>query len=161
MSKRPVKSTTQGSAPLSFNVFWQTIANDLGNSRVKVNPKADSIKHFLRSDSDHRDFLRVIIQQSYKRCQCYHLNARFDVNIALDVLGETAFTLTGNKEDDLLDIELLEEIAWIINHHFADKIKMPQSLLDDSNVGKSDRETNSNSVVSLSNRKIQRANQIQ
>jgi len=94
MSKDSVKIKAQKQDFLSFSEFWQTIANDLGNSRIKVNTNAESIKQFLRADSDHKEFLRTLIHQSYKRCQCYHLNARFDVNIALDVLGETSLRKT-------------------------------------------------------------------
>ena len=153
MTKDRVKSTLRKKNALSFSSFWWTIASELGNSRIKINPKAESIKQFLKSDSDHKDFLRKLIQQSYKRCHCYHLNARFDVNVALDLLGETFFTLTGNKEDDLLDIELLEEVAWIINQHYPQHIEMPLSMLTQDN------SEHSKSVISLSDQKILRANQ--
>lgn len=164
MSKDSVKIKAQNQDFLSFSEFWQTIANELGNSRIKINVEAESIKQFLRADSDHKEFLRTLIHQSYKRCHCYHLNARFDVNIALDVLGETSFHLKGNREDDLLDIELLEEIAWLISQHYEHKVNMPESLL----ISKSEEQTNmtpnenqpgvKTPIISLSKRKIRLAN---
>lgn len=167
MSKDSVKIQAQNCDFLGFSDFWQTIANELGNSRIKVNVKAESIKQFLEADSDHREFLRKLIYQSYKRCRCYHLNARFDVNIALDVLGETSFNLKGNKEDDLLDIELLEEIAWLISQLFEHKIDMPSSLLNTENhkvAGHTSRSPKPSTaptktpIISLSKRKIRLAN---
>jgi len=169
MSKESLKIKAQNRDFLGFSDFWQTIANELGNSRIKVNTEAESIKQFLLPDSDHKEFLRKLIHQSYKRCQCYHLNARFDVNIALDVLGETSFSLKGNKEDDLLDIELLEEIAWLISQHYAHKVKMPASLLKNAveeagdqrpDASRDSLPTTKTPIISLSKRKIRMANRI-
>ncbi len=167
MSKDSVKIKAQNRDFLSFSEFWQTIANELGNSRIKINPQAESIKQFLRADSDHKEFLRRLIHQSYKRCHCYHLNARFDVNIALDVLGETSFNLKGNKEDDLLDIELLEEIAWLISQHYEHRVNMPESLLINTSEASDEHSSMTASengsigktpIISLSKRKIRIAN---
>ncbi|MFT6032091.1 MAG: hypothetical protein ACI854_000618 [Arenicella sp.] len=148
---------------LGFNQFWQTIASELGNSRFKINTKAESIKYFLAAESDHKDFLRVLIRQSYKRCRCYHLNARFDVNIALDILGETSYKLQGTRQDDLMDIELLEEIAWLINQHYSHAIEMPESMLAQqaSNVGELNGPISSEvgAIFSMSKIKTRRANQ--
>ena len=167
MSKDSVKFKAQNQDFLSFSEFWQTIANELGNSRIKINPHAESIKQFLQADSDHKEFMRKLIHQSYKRCHCYHLNARFDVNIALDVLGETSFKLKGNKEDDLLDIELLEEIAWLISQRYGHKVNMPESLLvnaseandDHTSAFESEQQAKAKTpIISLSKRKIRLAN---
>ena len=111
--------------------------------------------------------MRKLIHQSYKRCHCYHLNARFDVNIALDVLGETSFQLKGNKEDDLLDIELLEEIAWLISQRYGYRVNMPESLLVNASEASDDHTSDVESepqakaktpIISLSKRKIRIAN---
>jgi hypothetical protein len=115
-----------------------------------------------------------LIQQSYKRCHCYHLKARFDVNVALDILGETSYTLQGNKEDDLMDIELLEEIAWLINQHYGQAIEMPDSMLSDIHNEEKGEERDlcepgsnkasskkSSPVISMTKLKIRRANRRQ
>jgi len=172
MSKDSLQINQINGKNLGFNEFWQMIASELGNSRLKINSQAKSIKYFLDASSDHKEFLRNLIHQSYKRCHCYHLNARFDVNIALDILGETSYSLQGSKEDDLLDIELLEEIAWLIDQHFSTLIETPKSLLSSnyqlvshSKQASSERDTLTargtsvpSSVVSLSNLKIRKAN---
>jgi len=169
MSKDSLQIKKINGKTIVFSEFWQTIASGLGNSRVKINRKAESIKNFLDPESDHKDFIRILIQQSYKRCCCYHLNARFDVNVALDMLGETSYTLQGNKEDDLMDIELLEEIAWLINQHYGQAIQMPDSMLSDNHSGAKCQEKEScqlssskaGPVISLSKLKIRRANRKQ
>lgn len=162
MNKDSLQIKEIPSRTVGFSEFWHAIASELGSSRLKVNLGAESIKYFLDAESDHKDFLRKIIHQSYKRCRCYHLKARFDVNIALDVLGETSYKLQGTKEDDLLDIELLEEIAWLVSQHYGHLIKMPDSILMSDNrvTNTTKKETNKEyQVVSLSKLKIQRANQ--
>ena len=156
---------SSGKTP-GFSVFWQTIASGLGNSRLRINPRAESIKHYLDVESDHKYFLKALILQSYKRCRCYHLNARFDVNIALDILGETSYSLQGSREDDLLDIELLEEIAWLINQHYSHLIEMPESLLAAEDKNRLDlRPMNTKQkprerirIVSMARLKIRKAN---
>jgi hypothetical protein len=170
MSKDSLQIKKINGKTIIFSEFWNTIASGLGNSRFKINTKAESIKYFLDPESDHKDFLRILIQQSYKRCRCYHLNARFDVNVALDILGETSYALQGNKEDDLLDIELLEEIAWLIDQHYGQAIEMPDSMLVDGHSEErylcqpSSSKISSNKagpVISLSKLKIRRANRKQ
>ncbi len=151
---------------LGFSDFWQSIASGLGNSRLIVDTQAESIKYFLDAESDHATLLRGVIQQSYKRCHCYHLKARFDVNVALDVLGETSHNLHGTKEDDLIDIELLEEIAWLINQYYRPLIEMPTSMLSQvSQAFVNERQQSpeqkpkaTGSVVSMANIKIMQQN---
>ncbi len=167
MSKDFVQIKRIKGKSLTFSEFWCTIASELGNSRLKVDRKAQSIRYFLALESDHRAFLRTLIHQSYKRCHCYHLNAPIDVNIVLDLLGETNHTLQGSKEDDLLDIELLEEIAWLVSRHYHQLIEMPTSMLPDQTCfsdkspsqASSRSSTNTNQIVSISGMKIRKANQ--
>jgi len=165
MNKDSLQIKNINGKTIIFSEFWQTIASGLGNSRFKINTKAESIRYFLDPESDHKDFLRILIQQSYKRCRCYHLNARFDVNVVLDILGETSYTLQGNKEDDLMDIELLEEIAWLLNQHYGQAIEMPESMLTDDRSEERDLcQLSSNKVgpvISMSKLKIRRANRKQ
>jgi len=167
MSKDSLQIKEIDGKTLGFSDFWQTVACELGSSRLKINHKATSIKFFLDAESDHKDFLRSLIHLSYKRCHCYHLNARFDVNIALDILGETCFKLQGIKEDDLLDIELLEEIAWLINQNYGNRIRMPESMLpakrsaylEPEEQQSTNRQKARSPIVSISHVKIRKANQ--
>jgi hypothetical protein len=156
MSKDSLQIKKINGKTIIFSEFWNTIASGLGNSRFKINLKAESIKYFLDPESDHKDFLRILIQQSYKRCRCYHLNARFDVNVALDILGETSYTLQDNKEDDLMDIELLEEIAWLINQHYGQAIEIPNSMLSSmlSVDDPSEERDNEHDLCQLSSNKV-------
>ena len=140
---------------IKFVEFWRFIARNLGNSQCLLNPHANHIKDFLASNSDHRGFLKDVVAQSYLRCGCHHLKDSLDVNVVLDVLGETAFSLKGAHADDLLDIELLEEICWLICQHYPSHIEAPElpSVLINSK-----KEGDRAPIVSLHNVKIRIAN---
>ena len=111
--------------PIKFIEFWRFIAKELGDSQCLLNPQANRIKDFLDSDNDYRSFFKDVVAQSYVRCSCHHLKDTIDVNVVLDVLGETAYSLQGAHADDLLDIELLEEICWLICQQYPRHIEHP------------------------------------
>ena len=95
----------------------------MGSVRIKINENASSINDFIHPDSDS---IKDIIRASYTRSQCYHLDSEVNVNDVLDILGEHAHQINGNLAADLLDIELLEEIAWHISERFINYIDIPQ-----------------------------------
>lgn len=138
------------SGQIQFIEFWVFIASKLGSSRLKIDTQASSIHDLLAQGSDHPQYLKGVITQSYKRSQCHHLRAPINVNYVLDILGETAFELQGKECDDLFDIELLEEIAWHIDERYAQNIEIKTTDQPDS--------PNKADVVSLPSAKIKRAN---
>jgi len=135
---------------IPFIEFWLFIGSELGSSRLKLNSHAESIHQVLDKGSDHQHYLKNIITQSYKRSRCNHLRAPININHVLDVLGETAYELQGKRCDDLMDIELLEEIAWHIGERYERHLNIPTQ-----NHTKDDRKAE---VLSLPNAKIRRAN---
>lgn len=119
----------------------------MGNVRVQINEDASSINDFIDPNSD---FIKDIIRTSYSRSKCYHLKSPVNVNDILDILGEYAYQLSGNRAVDLLDIEFLEEIAWHISERFISYINVP-----------SPRQTNNEKlghVISFPAAKIRKAN---
>lgn len=142
---------------IKFIEFWRFIASELGNSQCLLNPRANRIKDFLDNDNDHRSFFKDVVAQSYVRCGCHHLKDKIDVNVVLDILGETAYSLQGAYADDLLDIELLEEICWLICQQYPMHIETPSlpSTQIDIRLKKSHHKA---PVVSLPNIKIRIAN---
>jgi len=121
MSKHSAQHPNKFGKSPSFMDFWLTIASGLGNSRLKLNRKASSIHRFIDQNSDHKDYLRQAIQQSYKL-------SRYD----------------------LLDIELLEEIAWLIGERFQQSLEL--------DVTHDDQATTGSKVISLDKVRIKRAN---
>lgn len=122
MSKHSAQDTAHKTSSLRFVDFWLSVAQELGSSRLDINHEAHSIKSIFAANSDHRDYLREVVRQSYLRSQCKKLSDAIDLHTVLDILGETAFELKGQQADDLMDIELLEEIAWVISQRYAHHI---------------------------------------
>jgi len=121
----------------------------MGSSHLRINVNAKSIHDFISPDSS---FLRDIVKNSYSRSRCYNLHSTLDMNALLDILGEHAYSLKGDLSDDLLDIELLEEIAW----HIGERYK-PCLSLDTEQKQKPTRK-HYNNIIDFPSRKIRRAN---
>jgi hypothetical protein len=143
---------------ISFFDFWLFIADQLGDSRLRINKNAGNIHQLIDLGSDHTPHLRKAIIQSYKQSRCYHLQAPIDLIAVLDILGETAYDLQGKQLDDLLDIELLEEIAWYISERFGAIIAPQLSSSGSTQRGESHKQTAACKIVSLPNEKIKRLN---
>lgn len=133
---------------VSFFEFWLFIARELGDSHLTVNPKAGDIHGLLAADSDTKDFLRKAIKKSYKQSKCNYLEAPVNIEVVLDVLGETAYALRDNQRDDLFDIELLEEIGWLISQRYGHYLELDEEPKKEAD----------GHVISFPNYKIRQAN---
>jgi len=121
----------------------------MGSSHLRINVNAKSIHDFVSPDSE---FLREIVRNSYSRSHCYNLNSMLDMNTVLDILGEQAYGLRGDVSDDLLDIELLEEIAWHIGERYSHCLEIKKLPRE----GRKRRYFNN--VIDFPARKIKQAN---
>ena len=117
------------------------------------------IHQFIDASSDHFPYLRDAITLSYKRSQCHHLGANIDLIAVLDILGETAFNLQGKQSDDLLDIELLEEIAWYISERFGEALQVQLAAAEQAFKSQVSNAKRKPQIISLTKVRIQRSNQ--
>ena len=147
------RSNSVNSSGPQFIEFWLLVASELGTSRLHINESAKSIRNVIHRNSDAPIYLHDAIKKSYKLSRCQRLTSPVNLECVLDILGETAYTLQGDQADDLLDIELLEEIAWVIGSHYAEQI---QTLLN-SNQSR-DPIGSQCQIVSFPNYKIRKAN---
>ncbi|RBP50980.1 hypothetical protein [Arenicella xantha] len=152
MNKHTAHTPQKMTPNLGFLKFWQAIGEELGNSKLKINTSASTVRQILAPNSDHREYLSEIIRLSYTRSRCTNLNDAIDLNSVLDVLGETAFELQGQHADDLLDIELLEEIAWVVSERFGAYLQTESTQQNSSNGNSTAR------IISLSKIKTLQAN---
>lgn len=107
---------------VSFAEFWHLVATELGQARLVLNPKATNIDSLIDNNSDVRAYLHHAIRKTYKQSGCQNLDSPISLEAVLDTLGETAYTLQSDQAGDLFDIELLEEIAWLICDRFAGQV---------------------------------------
>ena len=117
---------------LEFIQFWLFIAQQLGSSRLKLNPRARDVHDLFDRNNDSKGYLKQIILDSYKRSRCHSLYSQISIDVVLDLLGETAYQLRNNHLDDLFDIELLEEIAWHISDRYKHYLHIETTSSDQS-----------------------------
>lgn len=101
----------------SFSDFWRTVCDQLGDHRIAINSCAEGKRDLLNAESLHPDFVKELVYACFDRSQKTKKH-RVDVSALLDHMGILAHGMRESYSDDLLDIELLEEIAWVINTHF-------------------------------------------
>jgi len=134
---------------VEFRHFWKFIAKQIGDSRLTLNHSARKVENFMQLDCDPKNCLRSVSIESYKRSNCKNLNSPVDLNVVLDVLGETAYALRGQSRDDLFDIELLEEVAWHIANRYSSLIHIEQPNKDSTTGAK---------IISFPDYRIRKAN---
>lgn len=122
MSKATPPYEQQGRKSVCFTHFWQTVADQLPHVRLHINKDATTINEYISQHSDIYSYLHRAIKQSFKLSHCQNLNSPLSMEVVLDVLGETAFTLQNEHSGDLFDVELLEEIAWLICDRYPEQI---------------------------------------
>lgn len=110
------------SKQILFSDFWLLVASELGDARLVLNKDAKTISGFINKNSDVRAYLHTAIKQSYKLSRCDNLHSPISLEHVLDILGETAHQLQQSALGDLFDIELLEEIAWLICDRYASQV---------------------------------------
>ncbi len=138
-----------------FSDFWEGVAHDLGNSRLRIYKQANCIKSFIDANAGTPEYLKSAIRCSFKLSNCKNLSSPISLEAVFDILGETAYTLQGQKADDLLDIELLEEIAWIISNRYKTQL---QIFTDDS---QHEQAENSNTrILSFPKYRLRKANSV-
>jgi hypothetical protein len=140
-----------------FLDFWVSITEHLGDAHGVIDPKTKTTQALFSSFDDQLGLLKNVILESYALNKCHHIKSPLNVNTVLDILGSKAFELHLKQADDLLDIELLEEICWLICQHFSHLIEIPvfnrRREMDESNLGNT-----SANIISLPKTKIRIAN---
>lgn len=131
MSKHHNQDSRLSGKQPEFILFWSFIALEIGAHRLSINPTAKQPQELFAANSVHPDFLKQLILDSLKN-KSDSLKQPIDINHVLDLLGETAFKLRANGSDDLYDIEMLEEIAWLIGERFS-HLLTPRPHHDTSN----------------------------
>lgn len=131
----------------SFFEAWCFLSDNIGSSRLPVNRQASDIHQFIISQDDQLGFMKQVIRNCYQSCQCHNLQSTINIETMLDVLGETAYQLTQQNKDDLVMIELLEEIGWLLVQAYGQHLKQPQQA----------KHTPAE-IVSLPDHKVRRAN---
>lgn len=143
--------------PVPFLTFWCLITKNLGDAHGSIDPNIKTSQQLFSTFDDQLGLLKDVVIDSYSKNKCHHIKSNIDVNIVLDTLGAKAFELTLKQADDLLDIELLEEICWLICQHYGHLILMPE-FNDVENEHKASTTLSKATIFSLQKTKTRLAN---
>lgn len=149
------QANQHNSQSIKFIDLWLLVADELSHARLHLNPQAATLETFIRTRSDVRSYLHRAIKTSYKASQCQHLQSPVSLEAVLDILGETAFNLQNDKSGDLFDVELLEEIAWLICDRFTSQVR---EIVRQSSARHPANQKNGAQIVSFPDYKIRKAN---
>ena len=153
--EQPQKTTRGSLRSVSFLDFWTIVATELGHARLHLDTQASDLNGFILERSDVRTYLHRAIKRTYRESHCQNLNSPIVFECVLDVLGETAFQIQQDKSGDLFDIELLEEIAWLICDRFSDQVTQ---LVARCQAWTPAPQRNSAKILSFTDHKIRREN---
>jgi len=134
MPIRIYNSSGQSQPPLSFREFWLSMQNLVGESSITLETQASTIKEFIDNTKQPFSFSQELIIRSYKASDCVNLESNIDLNSVLDVMGDIAWNLKLNSNDDLMSVELLEEIAHYISTLYKEQIKPKANTSDNDAV---------------------------
>lgn len=157
MSCSPDK-TLRPAAPVSFADFWVLVSIELSHARLHLNRDAKSLEQFISKRSDVRIYLHESVKESYKKSACQHLRSPISFEAVLDILGEKAFQLQRGNAGDLFDIELLEEIAWLICDRFPDQVIELVTRTEAWDNSNKDEAATCGRIISFPDYKIRKAN---
>lgn len=121
-----MKTPKSHSQSVSFLDFWCLITDNLGDAYSSIDPQTKTAQQLFSDFNDQLGLLKQVISDSYTLNKCHHLHSHIDINSVLDILGTKAFDLQVKQADDLLDMELLEEVCWLVCQHFGQLIVMPK-----------------------------------
>lgn len=152
-NKRPASKQN-----VAFADFWLMVAHEVGDARLHLDENARTLDEFIHERSDVREYLHCAIRDCYKSSACQNLRSPICLESVLDVLGTTAWKLQKEAHGDLFDIELLEEIAWLICDRYASQIT---ELVARSAAWQPDADTRPAQIVSFPDYKIRRKNATQ
>ena len=107
---------------VGFKAFWLSVSMELGQARLHLDEAAQCLDGFIQEHSDVRTYLHRAIKRTYRESRCQNLDSPISIECVLDTLGEAAYELQTENSGDLFDIELLEEIAWLICDRYADQV---------------------------------------
>ncbi len=155
MSKRRKQNPNHPYKSVKFIDFWCEVALEVGSHRFSINDQAKQLQDLFSKKDIHADHVKNLVRQSLPDPHG-NLEQTIDVTRLLDELGEVAFELRKNSADDLLDIEFLEEIAWVISSRYHHLIRHPKKCSEPAFQPRQRQEPAR--VFSLSTFKTRRAN---
>jgi len=104
---------------IRYRTLMARLADLVGHHQLPVNTAADDINEFLDGDPVHYELIRDVVRSIYRSGQCSHLDSEVRAETVFNSLGDIRGQLLADRETDIDQVNLLEELGWASRVLFA------------------------------------------
>ena len=95
------------------------LADLVGRHQLPIKFDASDINDILDGDPVHYDLIREVVRSIYRANHCSHLDARVEAETVFNCLGDLRGRLLADRETDVDQVNLLEELGYASRVIFA------------------------------------------
>lgn len=104
---------------IEYRDLMVRLADLVGHHQLPVNRDAEDIHDFLDGEPVHRELAREVVRTIYRGGRCSHLDAKIRAETVFNSLGGIRGQLLADRDTDVDQINLLEELGWASRVLFA------------------------------------------
>lgn len=104
---------------IEFRVLMTRLADLVGRHQLPIKPHAVDINDILDGDPVHYDLIREVVRTIYRSNHCSHLGAQVEAETVFNSLGDIRGRLLADRDTDVDQINLLEELGYASRTLFA------------------------------------------
>lgn len=104
---------------LEYRRLMTLLSDIVGRHHLPINPDAVDINDILDGDPVHYDLAHQVVRTIYRSGRCGHLDAEVRAETVFNSLGDLRGRLVADRDTDVDQINLLEELGWASRVLFA------------------------------------------
>jgi len=104
---------------IEYRRLMSRLADLVGHHQLPINRDARDINDFLEGNPVHQDLIRKVVLSIYRRGHCGHLDAEIRAETVFNSLGVIRGQLLTERDTDIDQINLLEDLGWASRVLFA------------------------------------------
>lgn len=104
---------------IEYRELMTRLADLVGRHQLPIKPDAADINEILEGDPVHYELARDVVRSIYRSNRCGHLDAKVRAEIVFNSLGDIRGRLLADRETDVDQINLIEELGWASRLVFA------------------------------------------
>ena len=97
---------------LEYRELMTRLADLVGRHQLPIKTDAADINDILDGDPIHCELARDVVRSIYRSARCGHLDAKVGAEAVFNSLGDIRGRLVADRETDIDQINLLEELGW-------------------------------------------------
>lgn len=97
---------------IEYRELMTRLADLVGRHQLPIKTDAADINDILDGDPIHYELVRDVVRSIYRSARCGHLDAKVRAEAVFNSLGDLRGRLVADRETDIDQINLLEELGW-------------------------------------------------